>query len=278
MARILLLVVLMLPILSACALEMSSLRLHYGSSTKRTRSNDLARTRTSTPSSDHPRNVHREEWIQNSLAYYKTITRGSTYQGLFHEPKKEYHEDPTYLRHAMENYFARQKIKDGKADQAESIYRKLLDEYTPLIGDPEACQLSSVAVPTLLLGLLLQRERRWDDARTVFESFLFVLESTERQLHHGSNNGQNDDGHDGFHRKSPHRCCCSARVLQAFALFEMKQNNPQRAVQLMHKAIRIDRTLRPVLRWKLFQDAMGSMYNQPTRRRLNQNHPHHLHP
>ena len=172
-----------------------------------------------------PSNGARELWIQNSLSYYDTITRGST----------EYvRSNPYYLRIAMENYFAREKIKDGKAHHAETIYRRLVDELTPLAEDE--CHLSSLAVPTLLLGLLLQREERYNDARSVFEAFSHVLSSTV--------------GHS-------HDCCCSARVLQAHALFEMKHGEPRKAVKLAKSAIRMDKNLRPVLRWQQFQEAMS---------------------
>ena len=50
-------------------------------------------------------------------------------------------------------------------------------------------------------------------------------------------------------------CVCSAKVLQAFALFEMKQGNSLKSLQLVQKAVQLDPTLRPVLKWKQFRDA-----------------------
>ncbi|KAG7369493.1 hypothetical protein IV203_027239 [Nitzschia inconspicua] len=196
----------------------------------------------------------REEWIQNSLQYYRTITRGAD---------KVLDDNPLYLQNAMESYFARQKIKEGKAHHAETIYRRLLQEMTlekshhhhhhsPADEENECC-LSSIAVPTLLLGLLLQREGRTEDARTVFESFVYLLNRRRRSKRRKLTK---TEGHDCF------SCCCCARVFQAFALFEMKQGNPQRAVKLIQQAIRMDRTLRPVLRWKLFQDAMTTSFEK----------------
>jgi hypothetical protein len=173
----------------------------------------------------------KERWMQKSIQYYSRITRGS---------EQRTQPNAIYLREAMENYFAREKVKKGQTHHAESIYRRLMEEMSPdeCHGDesdkrPE-CNFSSLAVPTLLLGLLLQREERYDDARTVFEGFSrFLLDAD-----------------------SDCKCCCCARVLQAHALFEMKMGNPKHALVLITEAIRLDRNLRPVLRWKQFDDAL----------------------
>jgi tetratricopeptide (TPR) repeat protein len=202
------------------------------------------------------------EWIENSLSYYKRITRGSA------AARDVFDKDPRYLATAMQSYFARQKIKEGKVHHAETIYRRLMEEMSSSSSSStrqqqqhhhyaaekeDECCISSCAIPTLLLGLLLQREGRYEETRMVFESFLFLLQR-ERQHYNSSKKAK-------CHH--PVRCCCCcARVLQAFALFEMKQGNPPKAVKLMQQAIRIDRTLRPVLRWKQFQDAMSVTYEQ----------------
>ena len=167
----------------------------------------------------HSLSAAKNLWISNSLQYYDRITRGA----------EHVQQSPTYLKSAMENYFALEKIRDNKPHHAESIYRRLMEEF-----NPASCDFSNLAVPTLLLGLLLQREERFDDARTVFEGFSHVLDEA------GAN----------------HECCCAARVLQAHALFEMKQDNPVRAADLIIRAVRMDRNLRPVLRWKLFRNAV----------------------
>jgi len=179
----------------------------------------------------HSLSAAKSEWIGNSLQYYNRITRGS----------EHVQQSPTYLKSAMENYFALEKIRENKPQHAESIYRRLMDELDPRTNKGiqgtsrvEQCEFSNLAVPTLLLGLLLQREERFDDARTVFEGFSIVMEKE----------GVN------------HKCSCSARVFQAHALFEMKQENPVKAAELILRAVRMDHNLRPVLRWKLFRDAM----------------------
>lgn len=166
----------------------------------------------------------KDVWINNSLNYYNRITRGAEHVQT----------SPLYLRSAMENYFAREKVKSGQAHHAESIYRRLVDELSRPLQEDDECDFSNLAVPTLLLGLLLQREQRYDDARTVFEGFSHVL------LTSGNS----------------HKCCCSARVLQAHALFEMKQDNQTRAAELIFRAVRMDKSLRPVLRWHQFQRAI----------------------
>jgi len=169
----------------------------------------------------------KNQWISNSLKYYNRVTRGA----------EHVQESPTYLKSAMENYFALEKLRQNKPQHAESIYRRLMTEFNPLNkhGElAEICDFSNLAVPTLLLGLLLQREERYEDARAVFDGFSHVLDEA----------GPN------------HECCCAARVLQAHALFEMKQDNPVRAAELIIRAVRMDRNLRPVLQWKLFRNAL----------------------
>eukprot|EP00534_Pseudo-nitzschia_fraudulenta_P015270 CAMPEP_0201232910 /NCGR_PEP_ID=MMETSP0852-20130820/4751_1 /ASSEMBLY_ACC=CAM_ASM_000632 /TAXON_ID=183588 /ORGANISM="Pseudo-nitzschia fraudulenta, Strain WWA7" /LENGTH=287 /DNA_ID=CAMNT_0047525541 /DNA_START=65 /DNA_END=928 /DNA_ORIENTATION=+ len=185
----------------------------------------------------HSLSAAKNQWINNSLHYYNRVTRGS----------EHVQESPTYLKSAMENYFALEKIRDNKSHQAETIYRRLMEELDPrnsgnnekaslhAADSVEHCDLSNLAVPTLLLGLLLQREHRVEDARTVFEGFSHVLNEQD----------------------SEHRCCCAARVLQAHALFEMKHDNPVRAAELITRAVRMDRNLRPVLRWKQFRVALA---------------------
>jgi hypothetical protein len=50
-------------------------------------------------------------------------------------------------------------------------------------------------------------------------------------------------------------CRCSAKVLQAFALFEMKQGHGLKSYFLALKAVALDESLAPVLRWKQFRDV-----------------------
>jgi hypothetical protein len=179
----------------------------------------------------HSLSAAKNQWINNSLQYYNRVARGN----------EQVKDSPMYLKSAMENYFALEKVREKKPHHAESIYRRLMDEFNPQNiknahgpSEVENCDFSNLAVPTLLLGLLLQREDRFDDARTVFEGFSHVLDEA---------------GGD-------HKCSCGARVLQAHALFEMKQENPVKAAELILRAVRMDHNLRPVLRWNLFRDAL----------------------
>ena len=57
-------------------------------------------------------------------------------------------------------------------------------------------------------------------------------------------------------------CTCSAKVLQAFALFEMKQGNVKKAYALIQMAVKLDHELEPVLSWKQFRDAKEIVMNE----------------
>ena len=243
----------------------------------------------------HALTATKNQWVNNSLQYYNRITRGAANNNNNvnvnvnnnnvqvqnnsvnvnvnvnnnannNQVQGRQSCSPKYLKSAMENYFALEKLRDNKPQHAEWIYRRLMDEFhhPSKNGNDndnnndnrsnnnndnaavEECNFSNLAVPTLLLGLLLQREERYEDARTVFEGFSHVLE------HESSSKSSSKSS------SSSHIVCCGccARVLQAHALFEMKQDNPIKAVELIIRAVRMDKKLRPVLRWKLFRDAM----------------------
>lgn len=183
----------------------------------------------------HPREVlayqQRQAWIDNSLSYYRKVMREDRRrregQAIGHETE-EYQDD--FLVLAKKHYFALRKIKDGKPRHAEAIYRRIIGE---LVED-EACDHARLAVTTLLLALLLQRVGTPKEARSVFLNFfrVAVLDHDETE------------------------CACSAKVMQAFALFEMKQGNTRKSLELVRKAIQLDSTLEPVLNWKQFRDVM----------------------
>jgi hypothetical protein len=50
-------------------------------------------------------------------------------------------------------------------------------------------------------------------------------------------------------------CACSAKVLQAYALFEMKRGHSLKSLDLATKAIKLDKSLASILKWKQFRDA-----------------------
>ncbi|KAL7580692.1 hypothetical protein ACA910_002200 [Epithemia clementina (nom. ined.)] len=252
----------------------SATKATRGTSPSRYWKHQTRRATTITAATSLPSNYKNEArsiWIESSLKYYATITRGrgggTNRNSMAAAREKMKTVDSQYLRLAMENYVAREKIKMGKAHHAETIYRRLMEEILPMDNDKpkrgqaasETCDFSSLAVPTLLLALLLQREERYDDTRSVLEGFCYVydtfhISSQDRHSHH-------------------HKCSCCARVFQAYALFEMKQDNPQKALQLLFRAIRMDRNLRPVLKWRQFRLAMDQLYNDHHRQRRSYNEP-----
>lgn len=143
---------------------------------------------------------------------------------------------------AKKHYYALRKIKDGKPMLAERIYRRIIDQL--LIEEKEgSCDHTKLAVTTLLLALLLQREGHpAPKTRAVFLHFFRKVQNS------------NDE------------CACSAKVLQAFALFEMKHGNSIKSLHIITKAIQMDPSLRPVLKWKQFQNAQKQLENIKSRR------------
>lgn len=172
-----------------------------------------------------PVSPHAQQWLDDSLLYYNKITRGSP---------QEKRATPEHIGMAMHTYFAHTKVKGGKSDAAEKIYRRLVESMMEATTNDDCdCDFGRIAVPTLLLALLLQREKRMNDARVVFEDF-----------------------HKSVTAAKVVKCSCSARVLQAYALFEMKQENPIKSLEILFSAIRLDKAVRPVLRWKQFRNAL----------------------
>jgi hypothetical protein len=180
----------------------------------------------------------RTEWIDSSIQYYSKVMREERRRsvGQF----KEVSDIKYYTSLARKHYFALRKIKDGKPHQAESIYRRiihqLLQELKKESKEEDHCDHSKLAVTTLLLALHLQRNNASPkETRSVFLNFFRVVMA--------NNEGEEE-------------CACSAKVLQAFALFEMKQGNALKSLELVNAAIKLDPTLKSVLNWKQFRDAM----------------------
>ncbi|GKY98482.1 hypothetical protein MPSEU_000805500 [Mayamaea pseudoterrestris] len=174
----------------------------------------------------------KQEWIDRSLDYYRKVMReerrlkGGQVKDY---DTKEYQDGFTQL--ANKHYFALRKIKDGKPRHAERIYRRIIDE---LLTDDDNCDHAKLAVTTLLLALLLQRMHApAKETRAVFLHFfrVAILESPEGE------------------------CACSAKVLGAYALFEMRHGNALKSVEIAARAVKLDPTLAPMLQWKQFRDA-----------------------
>jgi len=124
------------------------------------------------------------------------------------------------------------KAKNNQPQHAELIYKRIIDELLTE-NDEEECDHAKLAVTTLLLALHVQRSGgEPKKTRSVFLRFFrLVNERSER-------------------------CACSAKVLIAFALFEMKQGNSLKSLEIVLKAITLDPTVRPVLNWKQFRESM----------------------
>jgi hypothetical protein len=173
-------------------------------------------------------------WLDQSISYYSKVMREERRRNLGQVKDLL---DPGYQEEfetlAKKHYFALRKIKDGKPRHAELIYRRIIDEL--LQEEDGHCDHAKLAVTTLLLALLLQRTGDRKATRSVFLSFFRVAV---------------------LEREEGTECACSAKVLQAYALFEMKQGNARKSFELVTKAIQMDRSLEPVLQWKQFRDVL----------------------
>lgn len=188
----------------------------------------------------------RREWIDKSLSYYSKVMREERRRNLGQiKDYEEYNQD--FLQLAKKHYFALRKIKDGKPQHAEMIYRKIIDELLQEEEEEEegegGCDHAKLAVTTLLLALHMQRTGDSKTTRTVFLNFFRIVVATAE-------------------REPDHECACSAKVLQAFALFEMKQGNEFKSLEIVLKAVKLDPTLRPVLKWKQFRDVLDRRRQQ----------------
>ena len=179
------------------------------------------------------RDQERKEWIDQAIMYYSKVMREERRRALGQLESQQDPED--FVDLANKHYFALRKIKDGKPAHAEIIYRRIIDDLVAAEADEE-CGHAKLAVTTLLLALHLQREGYpATKTRQVFLSFFRLV------LH------ANDE------------CACSAKVLQAFALFEMKQGNTLKSLHIVRRAIELDPNLQPVLKWKQFREAQQQL-------------------
>eukprot|EP00565_Helicotheca_tamesis_P009142 CAMPEP_0185730626 /NCGR_PEP_ID=MMETSP1171-20130828/10519_1 /TAXON_ID=374046 /ORGANISM="Helicotheca tamensis, Strain CCMP826" /LENGTH=256 /DNA_ID=CAMNT_0028399717 /DNA_START=192 /DNA_END=965 /DNA_ORIENTATION=+ len=183
------------------------------------------------------RNSRRKEWVDRSIRYYSTVMReqqrtDKAHMGLLGDGT----EDRTYVDMACRHYFALRKIKRGELRHAESIYRRTIQEIMDEDSEDGGCDHARLAVSTLLLALLMQRMRDVKGTRSVFNNFFRVAVIE---------NGEKD-------------CACSAKVLQAYALFEMKQGHSIKSLELVTRAVQMDERLKPVLEWKQFRDVKNT--------------------
>ena len=125
---------------------------------------------------------------------------------------------------AKKLYFARQKNKNGNPHHAEQLYNRIINE----LYEDKGCDHAQLAISTLLLSSVLQCQGKIKQAREAFLRFFrSIKEFTYADV--------------------PHECTCSAKVLQAFALFEMKQGYPKKSYDLIQLAVKMDKDLSPIL-------------------------------
>ncbi|KAL7503418.1 hypothetical protein ACHAXN_001219 [Cyclotella atomus] len=198
-------------------------------------------------------NQRRHEWIGKSVQYYSTVMRKNIgkedglQQTAAVEPtiSLEYYDDEMldqdFVELATKHYHARFLIKSGKWSSAEKLYRRIIFQ----LGSEEQCDNTKLAVSTLLLALHMQRTGDVKATRAVFLNFFRRVALVE-----------NDE--------EPHKCTCSAKVLQAFALFEMKNGHSAKSLEIIQRAVQMDGSLSPVLAWKQFRDAAAGRPYRPT--------------
>jgi tetratricopeptide (TPR) repeat protein len=164
-----------------------------------------------------------QEWIDASIEYYTKIMRGQEQHG-----GKD-------RRTASKLYFALQNIRQGRYHRAEAVYRMALDEIERLNEDGQ-CENAKLASTTLLLALVLQRMGDIQEARNVFHKFFrFAMKDT---------------------KQGPiTECACSAKVLGAYALFEMKHGSKKKSLHLARQATSFDQSLSKLFDWKPFKEV-----------------------
>jgi tetratricopeptide (TPR) repeat protein len=204
----------------------------------------------------------RQEWLQKSMSYYSKVMREERQRNLnlkqgnksinidFQEESSDImnnndssstttstsHHDDEYKRLATKHFWAIKKVKDGHYEQAEIIYKRIINDI--MKHEDDECDHAKLAVTTLLLALHCQRMGDLKKTRSVFLSFFRVVVVSSRK---------DEEDHP--------QCACSAKVLGAFALFEMKQGNTKKSLEIAKKAVEFDPALRPVLNWKQFRDV-----------------------
>lgn len=190
----------------------------------------------------------RREWNEKSVSYYSKLMReerrkktGQIDSDIL--DSEEYQQE--FKRLATKHYFALRKIKEGRYEHAEIIYRRIIREIMNEDEDGDSCDHAKLAVTTLLLALHCQRMGDVKKTRSVFLNFFrqVVMSETRRN----ESNNEDDLEHD--------QCACSAKVLGAFALFEMKQGNTIKSLEIARKAVEFDPTLGPILEWKQFREV-----------------------
>lgn len=206
----------------------------------------------------------RNEWIERSVQYYSTVMRTKSSGGSFSttsttpsssevalltndDSEYEYEYDKDFVVLATKHYYSRLLIKMGKFELAEKLYRRIIYQLTSE-EEEDQCDHTKLAVSTLLLALHMQRTDDIKATRAVFLDFF-------RRV--ATSSGQNEN-------EEINQCSCSAKVLQAYALFEMKNGHSAKSLEIIKLAVKMDEKLTPVLGWKQFQDAAAGREYVPT--------------
>jgi tetratricopeptide (TPR) repeat protein len=195
----------------------------------------------------------RQEWLENSVNYYSKVMREERRKNLGQVAEEElasqeYQQD--FQRLAQKHWFAIRKVKEGQYEHAETIYKKIISEIMADEDEHEQCDHAKLAVTTLLLALHCQRMGDLKKTRSVFLNFFRVVVVNNSESGHSE-------------------CACSAKVLGAFALFEMKQGNAKKSLEIARKAVEFDPALEPVLNWKQFREVARRQQQQEERVKLN---------
>eukprot|EP00978_Attheya_sp_CCMP212_P023458 scaffold71919_cov45-Attheya_sp.AAC.1 len=181
--------------------------------------------------------LRKKEWINRSVRYYSTVMREEQRRRngqLKVDLEQEIEVENKFVEMATKHYFAIRKVKNGELKHAEGLYRRIINELST--EDEGHCDHAKLAVSTLLLSLLLQRMGDVKGTRSVFLNFFRLITLSQEE---------DEDV----------ECACSAKVMQAFGLFEMKQGNKRKSLELVTRAVKLDKTLAPVLLWKHFRDV-----------------------
>ncbi|GMH78498.1 hypothetical protein TL16_g07826 [Triparma laevis f. inornata] len=165
-------------------------------------------------------------------------------------------------------YIGRKAIKRGKHHQAEKIYMNLIERN--LERGYEELDVPSFATTSLLLALHQQRQGAKKRARATFNLFFRIASdfySDESVVHSNPTTCALDFYSDvsAVHSNpttvEEHESCicgcgegCTARVLQAFALFESKNHLMPKSEFLIKKAIEFDPSVKSLLKWKVFHE------------------------
>jgi len=179
-----------------------------------------------------------QEWISRSIEYYTKIMR--------HDSVSEAVSTEEQSRTAKKLYHAIQQVRSGKLERAENIYRRTIQDIRR-IDQEEGCRNAELATTTLLLALVLQRMNNIPEARRVFHRFFRTAVEKVKE--------------------EPHECLCTAKVLGAYSLFEMRFGSIHRSFEIARQAIQFDSSLSKILDWKQFRDARTKIYGSDHRKR-----------